>query len=835
MYSCLLLLLCIQLVTRTSGYDTMKTIVGDRDHGGPMDAAAHKNRDLGSPSKTSPAIPSVYPTRFPTVSPSQIPSVSPTLLPSVSPSQITTVPPIRVPTVSPSQIPTVPPTLLPTVSPSQIPSVSPTRLPTISPSQIPSYSPNTLPVRSNLNVSVQMVVLDSFFQSKDHNSNGPRDDPLSGHASSFLPPYASLAGTTLRKNIVDNCPINPNDNAVIYLGQYNGMNITMLAGIVGCSVDDVENNFMVAIVDVGAASYEVHCMPSLVWCAIYDVSWRTSSCTSTLSTMSTAASIHESIMTASDIGRASLNTQSATSTTTVLPAANILLGWDGTWVNNQPNVLVSEIQSLNLALGNTQIWIIASFVPSDVSPPGSIYSTGQFRFDGNTGGLSGYSGLLNPSTVCPTSGNYRCLVSLLGGNLALLSIAQGVSASTYTANAISSITVLLKQYNAIGVELNIEIFSQWTEANFASVWCDILTSIVNSGYYTVVSPFLQVDSYYVALNNKCPNAVTFVAYQCYGRCPDQTTQVNCVNYAIQTYGAKNYLGQGKVIIGIDSDPNQYPSTGDCSNVPFRGTGSVAQANFLLSQFRCEVSGAAMWTWEMDRVNGYQMSRSVTSVLNNPASCSNTPYWVNPQATKYNLVSDLGTYCIDNLGGGVGSQAAVYGCKDSNDANQLITTVNCLGCVNINNWCLDAAKDFVNWGDPVALYPCNNGLHQWFEITNNGVNGLIRYHNNDGSVVCVNIGGGRAFDNAKLIFWNCDATAGNERFTLTKPANPPSSSPTPCFRGSELVTMESGDTRPISSVRVGDRVLAADAFGNTKVSIVLRNSLSFSHLQEIAYN
>ena len=42
----------------------------------------------------------------------------------------------------------------------------------------------------------------------------------------------------------------------------------------------------------------------------------------------------------------------------------------------------------------------------------------------------------------------------------------------------------------------------------------------------------------------------------------------------------------------------------------------------------------------------------------------------------------------------------------------------------------------------------------------------------------------------------------------------------CFAGTEAVTLESGESKTISDVRVGDRVLAADIFGKTHFSDVI---------------
>ena len=61
-------------------------------------------------------------------------------------------------------------------------------------------------------------------------------------------------------------------------------------------------------------------------------------------------------------------------------------------------------------------------------------------------------------------------------------------------------------------------------------------------------------------------------------------------------------------------------------------------------------------------------------------------------------------------------------------------------------------------------------------------------------------------------------------------------PSSCFAGSETVTMESGELKAISSVRVGDRVLAANAAGKTVASPVVyvphganKESALFAHI------
>jgi predicted extracellular nuclease len=59
----------------------------------------------------------------------------------------------------------------------------------------------------------------------------------------------------------------------------------------------------------------------------------------------------------------------------------------------------------------------------------------------------------------------------------------------------------------------------------------------------------------------------------------------------------------------------------------------------------------------------------------------------------------------------------------------------------------------------------------------------------------------------------------------------------CFAGSETVQLASGETKMLSEVLVGDRVLAADSNGNTKFSEVVavphpanQQAVTFTHLQ-----
>ena len=64
------------------------------------------------------------------------------------------------------------------------------------------------------------------------------------------------------------------------------------------------------------------------------------------------------------------------------------------------------------------------------------------------------------------------------------------------------------------------------------------------------------------------------------------------------------------------------------------------------------------------------------------------------------------------------------------------------------------------------------------------------------------------------------TGFNSQFDLPPTSTSSSSSSKVCFAGSETVTLESGSIVPISDIRVGDRVLAADASGVLSYSDVI---------------
>ena len=60
-------------------------------------------------------------------------------------------------------------------------------------------------------------------------------------------------------------------------------------------------------------------------------------------------------------------------------------------------------------------------------------------------------------------------------------------------------------------------------------------------------------------------------------------------------------------------------------------------------------------------------------------------------------------------------------------------------------------------------------------------------------------------------------------TYSPTASPAVAATSSCFAGSETVTLESGDVKSISEVKVGDRVLAASATGKTSFSDVRRHN------------
>jgi hypothetical protein len=86
------------------------------------------------------------------------------------------------------------------------------------------------------------------------------------------------------------------------------------------------------------------------------------------------------------------------------------------------------------------------------------------------------------------------------------------------------------------------------------------------------------------------------------------------------------------------------------------------------------------------------------------------------------------------------------------------------------------------------------------------------------------------------------TSGTYYSTVFTSSSSGSSSKSSCFAGSETVELASGETIAISEVKMGDRVLGADANGNTKFSEVIavphaRNAESavFTHLETASGN
>jgi Hint module len=82
--------------------------------------------------------------------------------------------------------------------------------------------------------------------------------------------------------------------------------------------------------------------------------------------------------------------------------------------------------------------------------------------------------------------------------------------------------------------------------------------------------------------------------------------------------------------------------------------------------------------------------------------------------------------------------------------------------------------------------------------------------------------GAAVESKTVLFGECN---GNSIATLVSPSTASSSDSAStakksCFAGTETVSLESGETKLISEVRVGDRVLAADASRRTLFSEVV---------------
>ena len=100
--------------------------------------------------------PSFYPTFQPISTPSNNPTISPSCIPTYAPTSNPTVSPSTNPTTTPSESPSSRPTLMPTIMPTPFPthrssihpSTNPSHAPTMTPTNFPSIHPSIAPTRS---------------------------------------------------------------------------------------------------------------------------------------------------------------------------------------------------------------------------------------------------------------------------------------------------------------------------------------------------------------------------------------------------------------------------------------------------------------------------------------------------------------------------------------------------------------------------------------------------------------------------------------------------------------------------------------------------------------
>ena len=92
--------------------------------------------------------PTLFPSNFPTISPSDNPTNNPSLIPTISPSVDPTNNPSLMPTRTPTVNPTNPPSISPTIQPTDTPTSFPTNNPTLSPSNTITSGPTDIPTLS---------------------------------------------------------------------------------------------------------------------------------------------------------------------------------------------------------------------------------------------------------------------------------------------------------------------------------------------------------------------------------------------------------------------------------------------------------------------------------------------------------------------------------------------------------------------------------------------------------------------------------------------------------------------------------------------------------------
>ncbi|KAI4379538.1 hypothetical protein MLD38_005819 [Melastoma candidum] len=216
---------------------------------------------------------------------------------------------------------------------------------------------------------------------------------------------------------------------------------------------------------------------------------------------------------------------------------------------------------------------------------------------------------LSPSDVSAIKSQYpnvKVALSLGGATVSGQPVNfSPTSVDTWVANAVSSLTTIIQQYNLDGIDIDYENFAASGDtATFSSCIGQLVTALKNNGLisFASIAPFdnSDVQSHYQALWANYASVIDYVNFQFYAY-DSSTTVSQFLNY----YNTQeiNY-GSGKVLVSMSTAS---------------GAGGLSPANGFFTacsdlQNQGKLNGIFIWSADDSKANGFQYETQAQSLL-----------------------------------------------------------------------------------------------------------------------------------------------------------------------------------------------------------------------------
>ncbi|KAJ9178208.1 hypothetical protein P3X46_010108 [Hevea brasiliensis] len=246
---------------------------------------------------------------------------------------------------------------------------------------------------------------------------------------------------------------------------------------------------------------------------------------------------------------------------------------------------------------NVEFHFILSFaIDYDTSSPPSP-TNGNFNVFWDSGNLS-------PSQVSSIKNqhsNVRVALSLGGDSVGNdPAFFKPSSVESWRANAVSSLTQIIKNYNLDGIDIDYEHFQSDPDTFAASVGGLIETLKTNKVIsFASIAPYPEVQSYYLALWKSYGNLIDYVNFQFYAY--DKGTTVSQFLGYFETQSS-NYNG-GKILTSFESNGNRGLSPEN---------GFFTACDTLKNQQK--LHGIFVWCADDSKNNGFQYERQSQELL-----------------------------------------------------------------------------------------------------------------------------------------------------------------------------------------------------------------------------